>query len=147
MFWKLLPATQNHNTSIIIDHKNHIDQKILITFTQNRHNKAEINMDQLLHQISELIKSRRKELSIKQEDLAELTQVAIRTIRDLEKGIGNPSLQTLQILLAALEAVEAKKAARELAAQRSIAAYGVATDDAISFELVDGGALDLIGQG
>ena len=59
-------------------------------------------MDHLLHQISELIKSRRKELTIKQEDLSEITQVAIRTIRDLEKGIGNPSLQTLQKIMEVL---------------------------------------------
>jgi len=59
-------------------------------------------MNQPLDQISELIKSRRKELNIKQEDLSEITQIAIRTIRDLEKGIGNPSLQTIQKLMEVL---------------------------------------------
>ena len=59
-------------------------------------------MNQPLDQISELIKSRRKELNIKQEDLSEITQIAIRTIRDLEKGIGNPSLQTIQKVMEVL---------------------------------------------
>ncbi|MBL0339828.1 MAG: helix-turn-helix domain-containing protein [Bacteroidetes bacterium] len=46
-----------------------------------------------------LILQRRKELKIKQEDLAEVTKVALRTIRDIEKGVGNPSVQTLQKIM------------------------------------------------
>jgi transcriptional regulator with XRE-family HTH domain len=40
-----------------------------------------------LQQLAPLLKSRRKDLKIKQEDLSETTGVALRTIRDLEKGI------------------------------------------------------------
>lgn len=47
------------------------------------------------NQLAILLKKRRKELNIKQEDLSELTDVALRTIRDLEKGIGNPSIHTI----------------------------------------------------
>jgi len=47
------------------------------------------------NQLAVLIKARRKELRIKQEELAEHSTIALRTIRDLEKGIGNPSIQTI----------------------------------------------------
>ncbi|MBL0339931.1 MAG: helix-turn-helix domain-containing protein [Bacteroidetes bacterium] len=56
-------------------------------------------MEEPLNQLGNLIRLRRKELKIKQEDLAETTQVALRTIRDLEKGIGNPSVHTIQKLM------------------------------------------------
>jgi len=56
-------------------------------------------MDANLNQLSQLIVQRRKELNIKQEDLSDLTNIAIRTIRDLEKGKGNPSLETMNQLM------------------------------------------------
>ena len=56
-------------------------------------------MEAPLEQFSKLLNLRRKELKIKQEDLAELTGTAIRTIRDLEKGKGNPSLDTMAALM------------------------------------------------
>ena len=46
-------------------------------------------------QLAGLIRDRRKELDLGQLELSELTGVALRTIRDLEKGIGNPSIQTI----------------------------------------------------
>jgi len=48
-----------------------------------------------LQHLGALITSRRKILKIKQEDLSEITGVALRTIRDLEKGKANPSIRTL----------------------------------------------------
>jgi DNA-binding XRE family transcriptional regulator len=42
-----------------------------------------------------LIKERRKILKIRQEDLAEISDVALRTIVLVERGEGNPSLETL----------------------------------------------------
>lgn len=42
-----------------------------------------------------LIKERRKVLKIRQEDLAEISEVALRTIVLVERGEGNPSLETL----------------------------------------------------
>ena len=56
-------------------------------------------MDLLRSQFSELLVSRRKELKINQQDLSELTGIAVRTIRDLEKGKGNPSLETIEQLM------------------------------------------------
>ena len=53
-------------------------------------------MEKLQDNLARIIVSRRKELNIRQEDLSELTQIALRTIRDLEKGKGNPSLNTIQ---------------------------------------------------
>ncbi|HEU0228571.1 MAG TPA: helix-turn-helix transcriptional regulator [Arachidicoccus soli] len=47
--------------------------------------------------------SRRREfLSLKQEDLAEMAQVTIKTIYMIESGKGNPSLQTLEKIMAVL---------------------------------------------
>ncbi|MBK7388974.1 MAG: helix-turn-helix domain-containing protein [Bacteroidia bacterium] len=55
-----------------------------------------------VQQLAPLLKSRRKDLKIKQEDLSETTGVALRTIRDLEKGLGNPSLHTLEKVMQVL---------------------------------------------
>ena len=41
------------------------------------------------------IKNRRKILKIRQEDLAEISEVALRTIVSIERGESNPSLETL----------------------------------------------------
>jgi transcriptional regulator with XRE-family HTH domain len=52
-------------------------------------------METLQKEFANLIITRRKELKVRQEELSALTQVALRTIRDMEKGVGNPSLQTI----------------------------------------------------
>ncbi len=59
-------------------------------------------MEILLKQLQELSVLRRKELNIKQEELSGLTGIAIRTIRDIEKGKGNPSLETIEKLMGVL---------------------------------------------
>jgi transcriptional regulator with XRE-family HTH domain len=41
------------------------------------------------------IKHRRKILKVRQEDLAEISGVALRTVVSIERGEGNPSLETL----------------------------------------------------
>ena len=46
-----------------------------------------------------IIKTRRKELNIRQEELSEHSKIALRTIRDLEKGIGNPAIQTISAVM------------------------------------------------
>ena len=48
------------------------------------------------------IKKRRMRLGISQQDLAEFAGVGIATVKDIERGKGNPSLQTLQKLLEVL---------------------------------------------
>ncbi len=45
--------------------------------------------------IREIIKKRRSVLRITQQDLAELSGVSLRTIKDIESGKANPSLNML----------------------------------------------------
>ena len=47
-------------------------------------------------QLGELYKQRRKDLRITQTDLADLSQVHINTIVQLERGTGNPTLEVLE---------------------------------------------------
>lgn len=46
-------------------------------------------------EIGEKIKIRRKFLKITQDDLADIAEVSERTLRDIEKGLANPELQSL----------------------------------------------------
>lgn len=46
--------------------------------------------------IASIIKSRRATLKISQVDLSELSGVSICTIKDIERGAGNPSLSVLE---------------------------------------------------
>lgn len=48
-----------------------------------------------LEQIIQVIKQRRTELDVTQEVLAELSGVGLRTLKGLEAGKGNPTLETL----------------------------------------------------
>lgn len=47
----------------------------------------------------EEIKLRRKTLAISQRDLAEMAGVGLATIKDIERGKGNPSLSTVSRIL------------------------------------------------
>ena len=47
-------------------------------------------------EISLIVTKRRKLLELTQKDLAELSDVSERTIRDIEQGKGNPGLVQLQ---------------------------------------------------
>lgn len=42
------------------------------------------------------LKSRRSILQISQRDLAEIADVSLATIKDIERGKGNPSLKTIE---------------------------------------------------
>jgi len=42
------------------------------------------------------IKTRRKKLGISQLDLAELSELSLATIKDIERGKSNPSLSTME---------------------------------------------------
>jgi transcriptional regulator with XRE-family HTH domain len=57
-----------------------------------------------MHQLDliKIIKSRRESLAVTQEDLAELSGVGLRTLKQFERGKGNPTLLTLQKLSDAL---------------------------------------------
>lgn len=52
--------------------------------------------------IQEVIKQRRLMLGITQQDLADFSGVGLRTIRQIEIGKGNPSVETLNKILDAL---------------------------------------------
>ncbi|SHK83647.1 DNA-binding transcriptional regulator, XRE-family HTH domain [Chitinophaga jiangningensis] len=53
-------------------------------------------------EIGHKLQERRALFRLRQEDLAEISGVGVRTIRQIEQGIGNPSFQTLRKLLLAL---------------------------------------------
>ncbi len=52
--------------------------------------------------IPKIISERRKALGITQTELAELAGVGIATVKDIERGKGNPSLKTLEHLCTVL---------------------------------------------
>lgn len=52
-----------------------------------------------MEQIGTIIKERRKELGINQQDLADLASVGINSLVAIERGKGNPSLKTLLRIL------------------------------------------------
>lgn len=52
-----------------------------------------------MEQIGIIIKERRKELGINQQDLADLAGVGINSLVAIERGKGNPSLKTLLRIL------------------------------------------------
>lgn len=49
--------------------------------------------------IKDVMKSRREALQLSQQDLAEMATVSLATIKDIERGKGNPSLSTVQKIL------------------------------------------------
>ena len=50
-------------------------------------------------ELKDLMKKRREELGITQLDLAQMAEVGIATIKDIERGKGNPSLSTVNKIL------------------------------------------------
>ena len=46
-----------------------------------------------------MIKARRKVLGISQQDLAEMSGIRLPTVKDIERGLANPSLSTISKLL------------------------------------------------
>jgi y4mF family transcriptional regulator len=52
--------------------------------------------------IAAIIKERRARLGLSQQDLAEFAEVGIATVKDIERGKGNPSLHTLQKIMTVL---------------------------------------------
>ena len=49
--------------------------------------------------LREAIKARRKVLGISQQDLAEMSGISLPTVKDIERGLANPSLSTISKLL------------------------------------------------
>ncbi|MCR4847737.1 MAG: helix-turn-helix domain-containing protein [Bacteroidales bacterium] len=52
--------------------------------------------------LSEIIKNRRAKLKLSQADLAEMAGVSLATVKDIERGKGNPSIRTVEKLLEVL---------------------------------------------
>ena len=50
-------------------------------------------------ELMDVMKQRRKTLSLTQQDLAEMSQVGLATIKDIERGKGNPALSTVKKIL------------------------------------------------
>ena len=52
--------------------------------------------------LQEVMKSRRKSLSLTQQDLAEMSGIGVSTIKDIERGKGNPSMANVSKILEVL---------------------------------------------
>lgn len=46
-----------------------------------------------------MMKERRKTLSLSQNDLAEMSELSLATIKDIERGKGNPSIATVSKIM------------------------------------------------
>lgn len=68
-----------------------------------------------MHQVDliQRLKARREQLGVTQEQLAELAEVSLRTIKALDSGKGNPTLSTL-VKLADVLGMELKLEVRKL---------------------------------
>jgi transcriptional regulator with XRE-family HTH domain len=53
-------------------------------------------------ELKEVMKSRREMLGISQLDLAEMAEISLATVKDIERGKGNPSLSTINKILEVL---------------------------------------------
>lgn len=52
-----------------------------------------------ISELSQVIKERRKTLGINQRQISELTEIGLRTIKGIESGKTNPTLNTLTTIL------------------------------------------------
>ena len=52
--------------------------------------------------LSKVIKERRAELRISQDDLADIAGVGLATVKDIERGQGNPAISTIEKLFVVL---------------------------------------------
>lgn len=50
-------------------------------------------------ELKDIMKERREILSLTQQDLAEMAQVGVATIKDIERDKGNPALNTVKKIL------------------------------------------------
>lgn len=60
---------------------------------------AQSTINHTLMDIGKIIKERRALLGISQQDLSDYSGVSISTVKDLERGVGNPSIETLKKIL------------------------------------------------
>lgn len=50
-------------------------------------------------ELKDVMKQRREMLNLTQLDLAEMAQIGLATVKDIERGKGNPSLNTIKKIL------------------------------------------------
>lgn len=50
-------------------------------------------------ELGQIVAKRREDLRLSQADLAEMTGITVKTLYLIEKGLGNPSFQTMQKIL------------------------------------------------
>ncbi|GAB4235615.1 MAG: helix-turn-helix transcriptional regulator [Ekhidna sp.] len=55
-------------------------------------------LDMDIKEIGEAVRERRKFLKITQDDLADISGISERTLRNIEKGLANPELESLMKL-------------------------------------------------
>ena len=53
-------------------------------------------------ELKDIMKQRSETLALTQQDLAEMSQVGLATIKDIERGKGNPALGTVKKILEVL---------------------------------------------
>ena len=53
-------------------------------------------------ELREVVKERRGVLGISQIDLAEMAGISLATVKDIERGVGNPSMKTVLRILEVL---------------------------------------------
>lgn len=53
-------------------------------------------------ELKEIMKQRREILGLTQQNLAEMAQVGLATIKDIERGKGNPALNTVKKIIEVL---------------------------------------------
>lgn len=53
-------------------------------------------------ELKDVMKERREYLSLTQQDLAEMAQIGLATVKDIERGQGNPSMSTVKKILEVL---------------------------------------------
>lgn len=66
-----------------------------------------------------IIKERRENLKVNQENLAKLSGVGLRTLKQFESGKGNPTLQTIQKLAEVLGLEVCLKVKTEMTNEKS----------------------------
>lgn len=82
-----------YKKNIILDLFLH-NLEIIVTFARKVQYNTLLGM-----KIQEVMKLQRKALGITQQDLADMSEVAISTIKQIESGKGNPSLSTVEKIM------------------------------------------------
>ena len=94
-------TNQEKSQELIIFNKKNIilhlflrNLEIFVTFARKVQYNTLLGM-----KIQEVMKLQRKALGISQQDLADMSEVAISTIKQIESGKGNPSLSTVEKIM------------------------------------------------